>query len=160
MDHPIESPICIVVGVDGSPCSKQAVGWAIHQAYLADATVEVIASWQDPTMSGYGFGWMPPVSGESQDWPVVTDTCRKKAVTEAVSHRGASAGRGQPRARHPRGDASGFGQSALRSARPRPVVVVFLGEAAAPASIVRNTPAFGRGDWYPTQAPLTVGLRP
>jgi nucleotide-binding universal stress UspA family protein len=159
MDHPIESPLRIVVGVDGSPCSKRALGWAVHEAYLAGATVEAIASWQDPTMSGYGFGWMPPVSGESQDWAVVTDTYLKEAVTEAVSHHGEQVEvvsrvvEGHPAqvlldaavgaqllvvGSRGHGTLAGMllgsvSQHCVQHA-PCPVVVVPLGEAAAPAS--------------------------
>jgi nucleotide-binding universal stress UspA family protein len=45
----------IVVGVDGSPSSCQALRWAARQAKLIGASLEVIACWEFPT----AFGWVP-----------------------------------------------------------------------------------------------------
>jgi nucleotide-binding universal stress UspA family protein len=42
----------IVVGVDGSPASIRALKWAVDQAALAGAAVEVINAWQDPGVPG------------------------------------------------------------------------------------------------------------
>jgi nucleotide-binding universal stress UspA family protein len=36
----------IVVGLDGSPCSRRALDWAIRQAELTAATVEAIVAWE------------------------------------------------------------------------------------------------------------------
>lgn len=47
----------IVVGVDGSDSSLLALGWAIGQAELTGATVEVVACWQWPSSTG----WSVPV---------------------------------------------------------------------------------------------------
>lgn len=44
----------IVVGVDGSEASLLALRWAIRQAELTDATLEVVASWQWPSSTGWG----------------------------------------------------------------------------------------------------------
>jgi nucleotide-binding universal stress UspA family protein len=56
----------IVVGVDGSACSKAALKWAITQARLVGATVEAVGAWQDPAMYGGGMGWAAlPYDGES-----------------------------------------------------------------------------------------------
>src|SRR5690349_15840680 len=49
----------IVVGVDGSECAKAALRWAVAQARLTDATVEAVTAWQDPSMSGFSYGWSP-----------------------------------------------------------------------------------------------------
>lgn len=46
----------IVVGVDGSPSSCQALRWAARQAKLTGASLEVVTSWELPT----SYGWMPP----------------------------------------------------------------------------------------------------
>jgi nucleotide-binding universal stress UspA family protein len=43
----------IVVGVDGSPESRQALRWAAHLAKLLDAPVNVVSAWQYPTTYGY-----------------------------------------------------------------------------------------------------------
>ena len=46
----------IVVGVDSSPSSKNALRWAAHQAKLTGATLEVVITWEYPI----SFGWSPP----------------------------------------------------------------------------------------------------
>ncbi|HEY5251626.1 MAG TPA: universal stress protein [Acidimicrobiales bacterium] len=46
----------IVVGVDGSESSRQAMRWAAHQAELTGARLEVVITWELPT----SFGWVPP----------------------------------------------------------------------------------------------------
>ncbi|MGH9016366.1 MAG: universal stress protein [Acidimicrobiales bacterium] len=46
----------IVVGVDGSPSSHQALRWAARQAQLTGAHLEVVITWELPT----SFGWVPP----------------------------------------------------------------------------------------------------
>ncbi|MEV0899159.1 universal stress protein [Actinoplanes sp. NPDC049802] len=56
-DHAVENTHRIVVGVDGSPGSKNALKWAMNQARLTGATVEAITSWQDPAKHGTAFGW-------------------------------------------------------------------------------------------------------
>jgi nucleotide-binding universal stress UspA family protein len=42
----------IVVGVDGSPSSLAALGWAAQQAELTGATLEVLGSWEWPITYG------------------------------------------------------------------------------------------------------------
>ncbi|WP_329952690.1 universal stress protein [Streptomyces sp. BE303] len=42
----------IVVGVDGSPSSRQALRWAVEQARLTGATVEAVLCWTLPTVYG------------------------------------------------------------------------------------------------------------
>jgi nucleotide-binding universal stress UspA family protein len=43
----------IVVGVDGSAASLQAIEWAVRQAELTGASLEVVAAWEWPN----SFGW-------------------------------------------------------------------------------------------------------
>jgi nucleotide-binding universal stress UspA family protein len=45
----------IVVGVDGSDCSKDALRWAARQAGFTGAAVDAVAAWQFPTF----YGWAP-----------------------------------------------------------------------------------------------------
>lgn len=45
----------IVVGVDGSESSRQALRWAAHQAQLTAGHLDVIITWELPT----SFGWVP-----------------------------------------------------------------------------------------------------
>ncbi|MFD7068254.1 universal stress protein [Streptomyces sp. NPDC059913] len=53
----------IVVGVDGSDSSKQALRWAVHQAELTGATVEALTAWSLPQFHG-ALGWLPPSSSD------------------------------------------------------------------------------------------------
>jgi nucleotide-binding universal stress UspA family protein len=46
----------IVVGLDSSPSSKDALRWAARQAELTGASLEVVTTWEFPT----AFGWAPP----------------------------------------------------------------------------------------------------
>ena len=45
----------IVVGVDGSPSSHQALRWAAHQARVTGATLEVVTGWEYPLT----YAWVP-----------------------------------------------------------------------------------------------------
>jgi nucleotide-binding universal stress UspA family protein len=47
----------ILVGVDGSPASLEALHWAVHQAELTGATLTVLTTWEWPG----SYGWAPPV---------------------------------------------------------------------------------------------------
>jgi nucleotide-binding universal stress UspA family protein len=42
----------IVVGVDGSPASQEALAWSIRQAELTGASVEAVIAWHDPVAIG------------------------------------------------------------------------------------------------------------
>ena len=53
----VDSTRRIIVGVDGSQGSKTALKWAMQQAGLTGATVEAIATWQDPAQYGTAYGW-------------------------------------------------------------------------------------------------------
>jgi nucleotide-binding universal stress UspA family protein len=55
----------IVVGVDGSPSSVAAVRWALEQATLEDADVELIVCWKTPLASeasGFAIGYLEATS--------------------------------------------------------------------------------------------------
>lgn len=45
----------IVVGTDGSPAAQPAVIWAIHEAVLRDADLDVVVAWQYPYEWAEGF---------------------------------------------------------------------------------------------------------
>lgn len=45
----------VVVGVDGSEASKDALRWAIRYARMAGATVQAVTAWHYPA----SFGWAP-----------------------------------------------------------------------------------------------------
>jgi nucleotide-binding universal stress UspA family protein len=50
----------IVVGVDGSESSKQALRWAARQAQITGAKIRAVMAWEYPT----SFGWAPPYPTE------------------------------------------------------------------------------------------------
>jgi nucleotide-binding universal stress UspA family protein len=47
----------IVVGVDGSPSSREALRWAVQQAALTGSAVDAVIAWHDPA-SYAGYGWL------------------------------------------------------------------------------------------------------
>jgi nucleotide-binding universal stress UspA family protein len=53
----------IVVGVDGSDSSKQAVRWALRQAEVTHGGVEAVTAWEFPQFHG-ALGWLPPSSSD------------------------------------------------------------------------------------------------
>jgi nucleotide-binding universal stress UspA family protein len=55
----------IVVGIDGSPSSIAALDWAIHQAELTGATLDVLMTWEWPT--SYGWSAVPNDYDPAQD---------------------------------------------------------------------------------------------
>ena len=65
MSEPLGQPI--VVGVDGSQDSKDALRWAARQAELTGATLRVLTAWQLPI--SFGTVWqMPATYGKSHDF--------------------------------------------------------------------------------------------
>ena len=47
----------IVVGVDGSPSSCEALRWAARQAVLTGSVLEAVIAWRDPA-SYAGYSWL------------------------------------------------------------------------------------------------------
>jgi len=47
----------IVVGIDGSPSSLDALAWAARQADLTASTLEIVMTWEWPS----SYGWAMPV---------------------------------------------------------------------------------------------------
>jgi nucleotide-binding universal stress UspA family protein len=56
----------IVVGVDGSPASRAALEWAVAEARLRHATLEVVHAWEFPAfvLTTYGGATLPVVAPE------------------------------------------------------------------------------------------------
>lgn len=50
----------IVVGVDGSPSSIDALSWAVDQARARSAVVEAVTAWQYPVTTG----WTVPIAAD------------------------------------------------------------------------------------------------
>lgn len=53
------APRRIVVGIDGSQESKQALRWGFDLASLMDARLDVVIAWHVPTYYGYGWSTVP-----------------------------------------------------------------------------------------------------
>jgi nucleotide-binding universal stress UspA family protein len=80
----------IVVGIDGSECSKTALRWAISQARRSGAGLDVVAAWQDPVRSGYSLGWMPGFS-DGDNWAAITQSYIDQEVKDVVGELGGPA---------------------------------------------------------------------
>jgi len=73
----------IVVGVDNSPGSRAALGWALAQARLTGARVEAVAAWRQPATYEYSYGAIPfPAPDDSV--AAITEKALAEAVAEAV----------------------------------------------------------------------------
>jgi nucleotide-binding universal stress UspA family protein len=68
----------IVVGVDGSPSSLEALRWAADQAELTGGELHAVTSWHMPTT----YGWIPPVA--DFDWAGNARTTLEQAIKGAV----------------------------------------------------------------------------
>jgi nucleotide-binding universal stress UspA family protein len=147
----------IVVGVDGSPSSKDALRWAVRQAGLTGATVAALITWHLPQFTGTGgYAW-PPVGG-----PETTELARlaEKVLTDAITETGAAEGLAPITAQVRQGHAA---QALLEAAAEADLLVVgsrghggfaeaLLGSvsqrcvqhAPCPVVIVRAAPSAGR----------------
>ncbi|MFJ8098639.1 universal stress protein [Streptomyces griseofuscus] len=74
----------IVVGVDGSEGSKQALNWAMRQAELTGGWVEAVIAWDVPQFHG-ALGWMPPSSSDEAALEGRARSEVTSAVEEAVA---------------------------------------------------------------------------
>ncbi|MFF8594575.1 universal stress protein [Streptomyces sp. NPDC015220] len=73
----------VVVGVDGSQCSYEALRWAVRYAALVGGTVDAVAVWELPGL----YGW----SGPAVDMNVDEDETRRKMSQELTDVLGADA---------------------------------------------------------------------
>jgi|HubBroStandDraft_1064217.scaffolds.fasta_scaffold199097_2 nucleotide-binding universal stress UspA family protein len=58
----------IVVGIDGSDASLDALDWAGRQAYLTGSRLEIIMTWEWPNTSGWG-AYLPGDYNPSEGMP-------------------------------------------------------------------------------------------
>ncbi len=73
----------IVVGVDGSPPSVEALRWAIRQAGLTGAAIDAVIAWQYPIAAG-GLGWAPTAGLDDTDYGELAAKTLSAAVEEAA----------------------------------------------------------------------------
>ncbi|MEU9477544.1 universal stress protein [Streptomyces sp. NPDC048191] len=78
MDRDASEPR-VVVGVDGSPYSYEALRWAVRYASLVGATVEVVAVWELPGL----YGWSAPAVDTDVDEEETRQQVRKE-LTEVL----------------------------------------------------------------------------
>ena len=73
----------IVVGIDGSGDSKNALRWAARQAELTATTLEAVTAWQLPV--SFGTVWQMPVTyGKSHDLSQVDFAAEAKKTLDAA----------------------------------------------------------------------------
>jgi len=68
----------IVVGVDGSPSSREALRWSARQTALTGSVVDAVIAWHDPA-SYAGYAWL------------IADTCDRDLAAKTLSDVVASA---------------------------------------------------------------------
>ena len=73
----------VVVGVDGSPCSAEALTWTLRHAVQAGAQVEAVACWQAPTLA-MGVGYGAYIDASTYDMTGPTTEMLEKAVAAGV----------------------------------------------------------------------------
>lgn len=64
----------IVVGVDGSECSRRALAWAARQAELTGARLVVVTVWEFPVNLGWSLPW-PEDFDPAADAASILDEC-------------------------------------------------------------------------------------
>ena len=80
---PITHQPRIVVGVDGSPTSKTALRWAIHQAELTGSTVDAVLAWEYPAAIA-GFGWAPVAVTDDAPFETLADKTLAGTISEVA----------------------------------------------------------------------------
>jgi nucleotide-binding universal stress UspA family protein len=78
----------IVVGVDGSECSKSALAWALTQARWSGASVEAVSTWQEPAMYGFTYAAAPGMF-EGESLSTLTEKVLRETVAEVAARGGA-----------------------------------------------------------------------
>jgi nucleotide-binding universal stress UspA family protein len=74
----------IVVGVDGSESSKDALKWAAHQAELTGASLEALISWE---VSSNSLGFEVPIPADYDPRSIATETI-EETIRKALGKSG------------------------------------------------------------------------
>lgn len=69
----------IVVGVDGSECSRSALKFALEEARVRQAKLRIVVVWHVP-LAAYGGGWAPPPPNLAED----VEAAAKEVLEEAL----------------------------------------------------------------------------
>jgi len=77
MSEPASRAARIVVAVDGSPGSVQALRWAARQAELTGAALQVVTAWEYPAF----YGWAPG-NADDPDLARLARTAQDDAVRQ------------------------------------------------------------------------------
>ena len=75
----------IVVGIDGSETSQRALRWALDEARLRHATVEVVHAWHQPYTAGYADGYGVPTVDPTIDSDAARQTIDRAVEAEDVT---------------------------------------------------------------------------
>ena len=75
-------PQRIVVGVDGSDPSKEALRWALGLASLTGGTVDAVTAWQYPAAAS-GYGWVP-VPADDIDYASLAEKSLAETISEVA----------------------------------------------------------------------------
>jgi nucleotide-binding universal stress UspA family protein len=73
----------IVVGVDGSPCSVQALRWAVREARLTGRSVDAVFAWEYPTSYG-GHAWVPYGAMDGIEFEEVAERTLADSISQAT----------------------------------------------------------------------------
>lgn len=73
----------IVVGVDGSHSSKEALRWAVRQAELTETSVEAVIAWHYPEPTG-GYGYRPVSANGLADFAQTAGKTLADAIADTV----------------------------------------------------------------------------
>ena len=78
----------IVVGVDGSEASRQALEWAVDEARRRNAIVEAIHAWHQPFVTGYAYMGEIPLGDYATEAQGVLDAAIGSVDTGGVTVEG------------------------------------------------------------------------
>jgi nucleotide-binding universal stress UspA family protein len=74
----------VVVGVDGSEASKDALRWAVRYARTAGSTVQMVTAWYFPA----SYGWAPTALIAETDLEADARVAQKQALEEVAATEG------------------------------------------------------------------------
>ena len=74
----------IVVGVDGSQASQEALVWAVHQAEQTGASIDAVIAWHNPVVIG-GMPYGPLAVLEQSDFGKFAETTLTNSIRAVVA---------------------------------------------------------------------------